>query len=67
MHTSGEAKTTETLADPILAVSAPGLRLQREVEMYQWLEREEKSKNSKDEEVTTWYYEKGWSRTRRAA
>lgn len=63
VHTSGEAKTTETLADPILAVSSPGLRLQREVEMYQWLEREEKSKNSKDEEVTTWYYEKGWSRS----
>ncbi|MCP4804971.1 MAG: hypothetical protein GY913_16905 [Proteobacteria bacterium] len=61
VHTSGEAKTTETLADPILAVSSPGLRLSRDVEMYQWLEREEKSKNSKDEEVTTWYYEKGWS------
>ena len=61
VHISGEAKTAETLADPVLAVSSPGLRLSRDVEMYQWIEREEKSKNSKDEEVTTWYYEKGWS------
>lgn len=60
VHISGEAKTVETLKDPILAVEAKGLRLQRSVEMYQWLEREEK-KTKDNKEITTYYYEKGWS------
>ena len=60
VHISGEAKTVETLKDPVLAVEAKGLRLQRSVEMYQWIEREEK-KTKDNKEVTTYYYEKGWS------
>lgn len=60
VHITGEAKTVETLKDPVLAVEAKGLRLQRSVEMYQWLEREEK-KTKDNKEITTFYYEKGWS------
>ncbi|HJN77707.1 MAG TPA: TMEM43 family protein [Myxococcota bacterium] len=60
VHISGEAKTVETLKDPVLAVEAKGLRLERSVEMYQWLEREEK-KTKDGKEYTTFYYEKGWS------
>jgi hypothetical protein len=60
VHITGEAKTNETLKDPQLSVAMKGLRLRRSVEMYQWLEREEK-KTKDDKEYTTWYYEKGWS------
>ncbi len=60
VHITGEAKTNETLKDPQLSVAMKGLRLRRSVEMYQWMEREEK-KTKDDKEYTTWYYEKGWS------
>src|SRR5947209_9808464 len=34
VHVSGTATTTESLSDPVFAVSLPALRLVRDVEMY---------------------------------
>jgi hypothetical protein len=66
VHTQGRAQTDETLVDPRFGIEAPGaLRLQREVEMYQWIEdsksEERKKLGGGTETVTTYTYRKDWS------
>jgi len=64
VHMSGEATTTETLADPDFAVKAPALRLQRSVDMYQWKEETKSETRNKlgggTETVKTYSYHKAW-------
>src|SRR5580693_6549847 len=52
VHYTGDAVTTETLADPELGVSAVALRLQRNVEMYQWQEKSESHENTGGSKTT---------------
>ena len=67
VHVSGLATTDQTLKDPQLRVSAPAIRLQRIVKMYQWRERSETKTQRKlgggQEQVTTVTYSKDWSDT----
>jgi len=67
VHMTGEAKTAETLTDEALNYSANAIHLSRSVEMYQWKEKKssktEKKVGGKEETVTTYSYEKGWSST----
>ena len=65
VHISGQAETTETLSDPDFGVSATAIRLERDVEMYQW-EQTSKTETKKklgggEEKVTTYSYNKVWS------
>lgn len=65
IHLSGEAKTTQRVADPIFAVSADGLRLSRSVSMYQWTEHEKTEERKKlgggTEKVHTYTYNREWT------
>ena len=67
IHVSGPATTDQTLKDPQFRVSAPAIRLQRIVKMYQWRERSETRTQKKlgggQEQVTTFTYSKDWSDT----
>jgi hypothetical protein len=65
VHLSGQATTTEVLADGEFGVQANAIKLIREVEMYQWGE-DKKSETKKklgggEETVTTYSYSKEWS------
>ena len=61
---SGNATTPEKPADDVFGVSAPAIRLKRLVEIYQWKEKKEESKQTKlgggEETVTTYTYTKAW-------
>lgn len=64
VHVSGPVTTGETPSDPDFAVSAQGVRLVRNVEMYQWKESS-KSETKKElgggeQTVTTYSYAKTW-------
>lgn len=65
VHFSGLAETSDTLEDPVFGVRREALRLQREVEMYQWQEESRSETENKvgggTETVTTYTYERGWS------
>lgn len=67
IHFSGMVKTTGTLQDAAFGVTSEGVRLMREVEMYQW--DEETSSDTKKklgggtETVTTYTPVKKWSST----
>ena len=65
VHLSGQASTDAILSDPDLAISAPGIRLERQVEMYQWEEDRHSETKEKlgggTETVTTYSYKKHWS------
>ncbi|MBO4344534.1 MAG: TMEM43 family protein [Victivallales bacterium] len=65
IHISGNAATTDTLRDDKFGIQIVGIKLVREVEMYQWKENtstETKKKVGGSEEKTTTYtYEKGWA------
>ena len=65
VHFSGEARALEPVRDPLFGVEAEGLKLRREVEMYQWKEdeRRKKRKNSDGSTTTetTYSYSKTWS------
>jgi hypothetical protein len=64
IHTTGLATTSETLNDELFGVSAAGIKLIREVEMYQWKETKRtthKKQGGKKVKVTTYDYEKVWS------
>jgi hypothetical protein len=64
VHMSGQATTSQTLADPEFAVSVSALRLRRTVEMYQWKEDEKSETKNKigggTETVKTYSYVKTW-------
>ncbi len=65
VYLTGPATTTETLSDPDFSVSAPAIKLQRRVEMYQWQEEKKSESRNKlgggTETVTTYSYHKIWS------
>lgn len=64
IHTSGAMSTSEGLSDPDFAISAEGVRLVRNVEMYQWVENSKSETTTKlgggEETVTTYSYAKQW-------
>lgn len=65
VHMTGTATTDETLADEEFKVSAKAIKLEREVEMYQWEEtkKSETKKNTGGSTTTktTYDYKKTWS------
>ncbi len=65
VHVSGRADVKEMLTDPALGISARGIALSRNVEMYQWQESSKSETRKKlgggEETVTTYSYSKGWS------
>ncbi len=64
VHVIGTATTEEKLSDPEFGISQTVLRLERKVEMYQWVEHKEKKTRDKvgggRETITTYSYEKKW-------
>lgn len=65
IHLAGMALTRQTLQDPVFAVQAQALRLNRVVEMYQWQEASEtktvKQLGGSEREETVFTYRKLWS------
>lgn len=65
VHISGKATTEETLVDDVFQVSVNALKLEREVETYQWKEtsrsEERKKLGGEVETVTTYDYDKVWA------
>jgi len=65
VHVTGEATTTEKLADSEFGVTVPAIRLERMVQMYQWSEKKSSETKKKlgggTETVTTYTYESVWS------
>lgn len=65
VHTTGRAKTADTVADPVFGVADKALRLKRKVEMYQWKETAKSEKREKvggsTETTTTYSYSQEWS------
>jgi hypothetical protein len=65
VHTTGETAASGPVEDPALGLSTDALVLQRNVEMYQWVERTESETKKKlgggEETVTTYRYEKTWT------
>ena len=65
VHMSGKADTKDVLTDDMFGVSATAIRLERQVEMYQWIEesrtQEKKKLGGSVEKVTTYTYKKDWS------
>ena len=65
VHVTGTAVVDGALTDPTFGISAPGIRLQRTVEMYQWQEEStsetRKALGGGEETVTTYSYTRGWS------
>jgi transmembrane protein TMEM43 len=65
VHTSGQATTDETLRDPMFGIEQQhALALDRKVEMYQWVQKEERTERKKlgggTETVTTYTYSTQW-------
>jgi len=65
VHTSGQATTDETLRDPMFGVEEQSaLALERRVEMFQWVQREDRKERKKlgggTETVTTYTYATEW-------
>ncbi|MEQ1949988.1 TMEM43 family protein [Mesorhizobium sp. CN2-181] len=65
VHVGGKVATDTTPADPDFGISAPGLRLERSAEMYQWKQDSKSETKTKlgggEETVTTYTYAKDWS------
>ena len=68
VHTTGTATTEETLNDPEFGVSLKAMRLQRTVEMYQWVEHKKSETRDKigggKETITTYTYDRRWQEGR---
>ncbi|HRR33289.1 MAG TPA: TMEM43 family protein [Kiritimatiellia bacterium] len=63
VHVSGRAETDETLSDETFGVAATALRLNRSVEIYQWVEHKDvkrEKKGDKTIETTTYTYKTEW-------
>ncbi len=64
VHTSAQATTDEVLRDPTFGIARNALALERKVEMYQWVQKEERKERKKlgggTETVTTYSYSKEW-------
>lgn len=65
VHVTGPVTASQEPRDPTFGVAAAGIRLERTVEMYQWVERKQSETKKKlgggEETVTTYTYEKEWS------
>ncbi len=66
VHLTGKATTEQTLNDAEFGISAQALKLERQVEMYQWREKKksetEKQTGGGSTTTTTYTYEKVWSK-----
>ena len=64
---TGPAATQDILTDPVFGISENAIRLKREVEIYQYTERQhtetQKKMGGKTETVTTYTYEPEWVKT----
>ena len=64
VHMTGKADTKDVLTDDQFGVSVTAIRLERKVEMYQWIEESRSQKKKKlggsEETVTTYTYKKDW-------
>ncbi len=64
VHTTGPLTSSEGVGDPDFAIVAKGVRLVRNVEMFQWVENSKSETNTKlgggEETVTTYSYAKEW-------
>lgn len=56
----GDTRASGMRTDPRFGVSTEGLRLRRDVEMYQWIEEKRTEKDSNGNEVTRYEYRKEW-------
>ncbi len=65
VHTTGTVTSDTIPADTDFAIAAPGVRLVRTSEMYQWIEEKKtetkKNVGGSEETVTTYTYSKGWT------
>ncbi len=65
VHLTGMATTDEVVADKTFGINQKGIKLLRNVEMYQWIEESKSEKKKKmggsEETVTTYTYKKEWS------
>ncbi len=59
VHASGTAQTTETLSDPDFGISLSAIKLDRNVQMYQWKE-DKKTTTEGSKKKTTYSYTEGW-------
>ena len=70
VHVSGTVTTDSIPSDPDFAISAPGVRLVRNVEMYQWKEESHSETDKKlgggEETMTTYTYSKDLGRAARS-
>lgn len=68
VHMSGQAVTNEILSDNVFGISQQGIKLNRNVEMFQWKEvtssKKEKKLGGGEETKTTYTYEKDWASDR---
>lgn len=68
VHLSGMAQSNKTLTDATFHVSGKVIRLERDVEMFQWIEKTHKKKKKKvgggTKTTTTYSYEKDWKKGR---
>lgn len=63
VHVSAVADTKEILEDPTLGVKVRAIKLNRNVEIYQWVEHSKSEtikKDGKDVEKITYYYKREW-------
>ncbi|HXT21822.1 MAG TPA: TMEM43 family protein, partial [Thermoanaerobaculia bacterium] len=64
VHVSGQATSDEVLRDPTFGIERQALALEREVEMFQWVQKEERRQRKKlgggTETVTTYTYSTEW-------
>lgn len=64
VHFSGTTTTNDTLRDSEFKIAISGLEFTRTVEMFQWVERQEKKTEKKlggsEETITNYIYEKKW-------
>ncbi len=64
VHVSGDVQTNDVLRDDDFAIEYNGIRLERHVEMYQWNENKQTTKEKKlgggTRTTTTYTYEKDW-------
>lgn len=68
IHLSGPATALTPAADPVFGLRPDALRIDRKVEMFQWVEKKESKTREKvgggTETVTTYSYDKSWKQGR---
>lgn len=62
VHVIGSAETQDELSDTLFGVDkSSALKLQRSVDMYQWVEHKKSNTDDKSKTKTTYTYDKEWS------